>query len=86
MTVSELIDKLKEMPQAARVVTLGYEGGYDDVFMIARIQIAVEADHESDGGRSIYGAHTRATDIEGTGYPTEEAVLIGNPEHDRRGP
>ena len=31
MTVNELIEQLKNYPGDMRVLTLGYEGGYDDV-------------------------------------------------------
>ena len=31
MTVGELIQKLNEYPQDMRVLTLGYEGGLDDI-------------------------------------------------------
>ena len=31
MTVNELIEQLKNYPADMRVLTLGYEGGYDDV-------------------------------------------------------
>jgi hypothetical protein len=30
MTVNELIEQLKDYPGDMRVLTLGYEGGYDD--------------------------------------------------------
>jgi len=31
MTVSELIEQLKSYPSDMRVLTLGYEGGYNDI-------------------------------------------------------
>ena len=31
MTVSELIEQLKNYPGDMRVLTLGYEGGFDDI-------------------------------------------------------
>ena len=31
MTVNELIEQLKSYPSDMRVLTLGYEGGYDDI-------------------------------------------------------
>ena len=31
MTVAELIEQLKNYPADMRVLTLGYEGGYDDI-------------------------------------------------------
>jgi hypothetical protein len=72
MNVAELIEKLREMPPMLRVVTLGYEGGYDDVKMISRLQLAVGAHDDS----RVYGQHTKAEDVEGYGCPVEEAVLI----------
>lgn len=31
MTVSEMIEKLKEFPQDMRVIRAGYEGGFSDI-------------------------------------------------------
>jgi hypothetical protein len=31
MTVAELIEQLRDYPSDMRVLTLGYEGGYDDI-------------------------------------------------------
>ena len=39
MTVSELIVKLRNMPQNAIAVVRGYEGGYDDVNDVKPIQL-----------------------------------------------
>ena len=39
MTVSELVDKLRKMPQNAIAVVRGYEGGYDDVNDVKAIKI-----------------------------------------------
>lgn len=33
MTVSELIEQLKNYPGDMRVLTLGYEGGYNDIML-----------------------------------------------------
>ena len=33
MTVAELIEQLKSYPADMRVLTLGYEGGYNDISM-----------------------------------------------------
>ena len=37
MTVTELITKLRELPQDARVVIDGYEGGVEDVAMVTTV-------------------------------------------------
>ena len=37
MTVTELIAKLRELPQDARVVIDGYEGGVEDVAMVTTV-------------------------------------------------
>lgn len=41
MTVAELIAKLQELPQDARVVIDGYEGGLEDVEVVRVIEIIV---------------------------------------------
>jgi hypothetical protein len=41
MTVGELIEKLQAMPQDARVVVDGYEGGVDDAADPALVTIAL---------------------------------------------
>lgn len=59
MTVAELIEKLKEMPQDRRVVTRGYEGGFDDVDDLTLMNIMLNfhkawyyGPHEQSGRRS----------------------------------
>jgi|GEM_PF-1222050 len=42
MTVSELIEALKNYPPDARVVVLGYESGYDDITLIKQVAILPE--------------------------------------------
>lgn len=39
LTVSELIETLKNYPPDARVVVLGYEEGYDDITLVKEIAI-----------------------------------------------
>ncbi|MBW8333196.1 MAG: hypothetical protein K0M40_14315 [Prolixibacteraceae bacterium] len=39
MTVAELIEKLKQMPQEALVITEGYEDGYDTIKKVSIISI-----------------------------------------------
>ena len=39
MTVKELIEALKKMPEDTRVVISGYEGGYNDVSELNEIRI-----------------------------------------------
>lgn len=41
MTVAELIAKLQEMPQDARVVVDGYEGGYEDLSDVSTVDIVL---------------------------------------------
>ena len=56
LTVSELIEKLKEYPGDMRVLTLGYEGGYDDItFTTADIVFNVNKDSR------YYGPHEYAS-------------------------
>lgn len=71
MNVKELIDILLTMPQDARVVTNGYEGGLDE---IQPPQVApIVADHGGDewtGDHEWAGTHAKAP-------ATETAVFIG---------
>lgn len=39
MTVAELIEKLKQMPQEALVITKGYEDGYDTIKKVSIISV-----------------------------------------------
>lgn len=39
MTVAELIEKLKQMPQKALVITEGYEDGYDTIKKVSKISV-----------------------------------------------
>jgi hypothetical protein len=41
VTVTELIAKLQQMPQDARVVIDGYEGGLEDVTEVAKLAIVL---------------------------------------------
>lgn len=52
MTVAELIAKLQEMPQDARVVVDGYEGGLDDASIVQTTLIVL---NENEPG--IFGPH-----------------------------
>jgi hypothetical protein len=52
MTVAELIEKLKEMPQDAMVVVDGYAGGLDEVNSVKDLAILTDFFEES-----YYGAH-----------------------------
>jgi len=52
MTVAELIAKLQEMPQDARVVIDGYEGGLEDVSTVQTTSIALNRNEPG-----IFGPH-----------------------------
>ncbi|MGB4599554.1 MAG: hypothetical protein WBI04_06205 [Trichlorobacter sp.] len=51
MTVSELIEALKNYPPDARVVVLGYESGYDDITLIKQVAILPEDNPSWFNGR-----------------------------------
>ena len=68
MTVGELIAKLQAMPQDARVVVDGYEGGVDDAADPELVEVAVNVnsstwlgDHEivDDWNRDRFETATR---------------------------
>lgn len=54
MTVAELIAKLQELPQDARVVIDGYEGGVEDVAQVSMAPILVNVGDIAD---PMYGNH-----------------------------
>lgn len=60
MTVNELIEQLKNYPGDMRVLTLGYEGGYDDVDL--KTEGIVFSYHSKDAW--YYGSHESVKNIE----------------------
>jgi hypothetical protein len=66
-TIAELIEKLREFPQDARVIVNGYEGGYEDVTGVNAIPIKLNV-HTED----YYGPH----DDPERGDADETAILI----------
>jgi hypothetical protein len=66
-TIAELIEKLREFPQDARVIVNGYEGGYEDVTGVNAIPIKLNV-HTED----YYGPH----DDPVRGDADETAILI----------
>jgi len=55
MTVSELIEQLKSYPSDMRVLTLGYEGGYNDT----QLQTDEIVFNFSQNDAWYYGPHER---------------------------
>ena len=95
MTVLELIEKLRDMPQNAIAVVRGYEGGYDDIQDVKHIK--VELNPNACVGNSpyltntdneylwFYGVFETALDSEGAIY---DAVFIeqydGDDKHSKK--
>ena len=77
MTVAELIAKLQGMPQEARVVIDGYEGGLDDLKTVELIEMVVDS-KECYGG--LFGPHEQwyppVVDPRGSNPPHETAVYL----------
>jgi len=46
MNVEELMKILKAMPPKSRVIIEGYEGGYDDILVVKKIPIRLNANKE----------------------------------------
>ena len=61
MTVSELIDKLKSYPSDMRVLTLGYEGGLNDISLGTNSVVFGHKGNEA----WYYGPHEYARHVEG---------------------
>ena len=77
MTVAELIAKLQEMPQEARVVVDGYEDGLNDIDTVELIEIVVG----SKGPCSdLFGRHVQwwppTVDRRNDDRPHEPAVYL----------
>lgn len=70
MTVAELIAELQEMPQDARVVVDGYEGGLADVDYVTTVSIVLNR-NKAD----YYGPHEEWESYMDT-EPDETAVYI----------
>ncbi len=73
MKVKELIEKLKELDQEAKVVISGYEGGVKEVTTSQLVTIALNVNDEW-----YYGEHELLTPHfnEYTDYSKEKAVYI----------
>lgn len=74
MTVAQLRAALADLPQDARVIVDGYEGGYDDVGKVTIIPVAI-------GRTSAYcGAHDDPSSLGPEwgepSYPIESCVLL----------
>ena len=72
MTVNELIEQLKNYPGDMRVLTLGYEGGFDDIGLTTDdIVFNVNKD------RWYYGAHEYVNTMDDlTGVESEKCLII----------
>lgn len=57
VTVAELIEALKELPQDLRVVTRGYESGYCDIDGFDQLTLALGVNDEW-----YYGPHEQVSD------------------------
>lgn len=60
MTVSQIIEQLKNYPPDLRVVVSGYEGGYNDVDIVQKISIVTDLHTEW-----YYGKHETADSLYG---------------------
>ena len=58
MNVEELMKILKAMPPKSRVIIEGYEGGYDDILVVKKIPIRLNANKEDQ-----LGAHKLSTSL-----------------------
>lgn len=71
MTVNELIEQLKNYPGDMRVLTLGYEGGLNDISLGTN---SIVFGHKANDAW-YYGPHEYASYVEGaTGTP---CLIIG---------
>ena len=71
MTVSELIDKLKSYPSDMRVLTLGYEGGLNDISLGTNSVVFGYKGNEA----WYYGPHEYARHVDGE--VGTECLIVG---------
>jgi len=71
MTVYELIKKLEDYPLDMRVLTLGYEGGFNDV----SLQTDEIVFNVNDKDRWYYGPHESVRHMDGD--KGEKCLIIG---------
>jgi len=71
MTVNELIEQLQNYPGDMRVLTLGYEGGYNDVGLKTD-EIVFNV---NDKDRWYYGPHESVSYMDGD--KGEKCLIIG---------
>lgn len=79
MTVEELINALQQHDPKLRVVTRGYEGGYEDTAEPGQLDIALNVHAPSQwyyGPHEDVGCYYVTEKPSGT-YTVENAVLIG---------
>lgn len=78
MTVAELIEQLKNMPQDMMVVIPGYEGGFDNP-MITTSSIIPDANWNGKSKNHWYnGRHDTFYEMETeTDMPTKNCVVVG---------
>ncbi|MFM9151729.1 MAG: hypothetical protein ACKOPU_05590 [Candidatus Planktophila sp.] len=72
MTVNELVEQLKNYPGDMMVLTLGYEGGYNDTELHTRNIVF----NVNDKDTWYYGPHERVEYVDGADESTE-CVIIG---------
>lgn len=72
MTVAELIEELKDYPPDMRVVTRGYEAGYDEPYL-AKVTVAVDENWEN--GKKPHWYFGRHGDNPDEGEGTEALAL-----------
>jgi hypothetical protein len=71
MTVYELIKKLEDYPLDMRVLTLGYEGGYNDV----SLQTDEIVFNVNDKDKWYYGPHESVRHMDGD--KGEKCLIVG---------
>jgi hypothetical protein len=79
VTVAELIAKLQELPQDARVVIDGYEGGVEDVTQVTMAPILLDVRHIEDtmeGNHELWrGTDALEPQVEASERPADETAV-----------
>ena len=71
MTVNELIERLKNYPSDMRVLTLGYEGGFDDIGLHTE-NVVFDANAKDQW---YYGRHEKTKYVDGA--DGTDCVVVG---------
>ena len=75
MTINELIKHLKKYPKHMRVIIPGYEDGCDDVDIIKKVKIHLNANATNTGEKIVWWSG-RHTETDANEKDSVDAILL----------